>query len=547
MPVDLLYGAEARKKLEIGINKVADAVKVTLGPRGRNVIFENEYRQIISTKDGITVAKAITLEDPYESLGAELCKQVSSRTNASAGDGSTSSAVIAQALTREGIRMVESGYNPLSLKRGIEKGLTTVLELIEDQAIKVTSRDQIENIATISGNEAEIGHFIAEAIEAAGSDGVITLEESRQRETEFRMVEGFSFNQGIISPYMVNDKSKNVADHKDALVFMVDGEINSSNAILPLIQHFVQISQPILFVAEKFSAEITQLFAINNERGFKFMAVRTPGFGDQKKEYIQDIAAMVGGKIFNESLGHKYPNEKPNVESLNEFKDFFGFAKRIICTKDNTTILEGRSNPETVEDRLTLLKATLEREESDYNREKLNERIAKLNGGMAVIKIGSTSELEYKEKAYRYEDALNATRAAIQEGIVPGGGTCLLRLAQIVEQETELDERDPEEVFGLRILVKAMKAPFIQICENGGFSPDVLAKEILQQDSPIGFDAKYGTICDLFEQGVIDPAKVTKSVLSNAVSIVSLVLTTQTIIAPIIDKSEKILIQEPMY
>jgi chaperonin GroEL len=543
MPVDLLYGAEARKKLEIGINKVADAVKVTLGPRGRNVIFTNEYGQIISTKDGITVAKAIVLEDPWESLGAELCKQVSSRTNASAGDGSSSSSVIAQALTREGIKMVESGYNPLSIKRGIEKGLNTVLKIIDSEAVKITSRHQIENIATISGNEPEIGRFIAEAIEAAGSDGIITLEESRQRETEFKMVEGFSFNQGIISPYMVNDKSRNIADHKDVFVFMLDGEINDVNSIVKIVEVFIKPSQPILFIAEKFSVDVMQFFAVNNERGYKFMAVKTPGFGDQKKDLVQDIAAMVGGKTFNEALGHEYPN----LQSKEEFKDFFGFAKRIVCTKDNTTILEGRANSSAVEERLTLLKATLEREESDYNREKLNERIAKLNGGMAVIKIGSTSELEYKEKAYRYEDALNATRAAIQEGIVPGGGTCLMRIAKIVEQETEVDQRDVDEVIGIRILAKAMKSPFYQICENGGFSPDILAKEILEQESPIGFDAKYGLVCNLFDQGVIDPAKVTKSALSNAVSIVSLVLTTQTIIAPIIDKSEKILIQEPMY
>jgi chaperonin GroEL len=543
MPVDLLYGAEARKKLEIGINKVADAVKVTLGPRGRNVIFTNEYGQIISTKDGITVAKAIVLEDPWESLGAELCKQVSSRTNASAGDGSSSSSVIAQALTREGIKMVESGYNPLSIKRGIEKGLNTVLKIIDSEAVKITSRHQIENIATISGNEPEIGRFIAEAIEAAGSDGIITLEESRQRETEFKMVEGFSFNQGIISPYMVNDKSRNIADHKDVFVFMLDGEINDVNSIVKIVEVFIKPSQPILFIAEKFSVDVMQFFAVNNERGYKFMAVKTPGFGDQKKDLVQDIAAMVGGKTFNEALGHEYPN----LQSKEEFKDFFGFAKRIVCTKDNTTILEGRANSSAVEERLTLLKATLEREESDYNRDKLNERIAKLNGGMAVIKIGSTSELEYKEKAYRYEDALNATRAAIQEGIVPGGGTCLMRIAKIVEQETEVDQRDVDEVIGIRILAKAMKSPFYQICENGGFSPDILAKEILEQESPIGFDAKYGLVCNLFDQGVIDPAKVTKSALSNAVSIVSLVLTTQTIIAPIIDKSEKILIQEPMY
>jgi len=543
MPVDLLYGAEARKKLEIGINKVADAVKVTLGPRGRNVIFTNEYGQIISTKDGITVAKAIVLEDPWESLGAELCKQVSSRTNASAGDGSSSSSVIAQALTREGIKMVESGYNPLSIKRGIEKGLNTVLKIIDSEAVKITSRHQIENIATISGNEPEIGRFIAEAIEAAGSDGIITLEESRQRETEFKMVEGFSFNQGIISPYMVNDKSRNIADHKDVFVFMLDGEINDVNSIVKIVEVFIKPSQPILFIAEKFSVDVMQFFAVNNERGYKFMAVKTPGFGDQKKDLVQDIAAMVGGKTFNEALGHEYPN----LQSKEEFKDFFGFAKRIVCTKDNTTILEGRANSSAVEERLTLLKATLEREESDYNREKLNERIAKLNGGMAVIKIGSTSELEYKEKAYRYEDALNATRAAIQEGIVPGGGTCLMRIAKIVEQETEVDQRDVDEVIGIRILAKAMKSPFYQICENGGFSPDILAKEILEQESPIGFDAKYGLVCNIFDQGVIDPAKVTKSALSNAVSIVSLVLTTQTIIAPIIDKSEKILIQEPMY
>lgn len=539
MPVSLLYGAEARKKLESGINQVADAVKITLGPRGRNVIFADDYGSIISTKDGISVAKAITLEDPFESLGAELCKQVSAKTNANAGDGTTTATIIAQALTKEGIKMVESGFNPLSIKRGIDKGLNTVLDLIEKQSTKITSREDIENVATISGNDPEVGKFIAEAIEAVGTDGIITLEESSHRETSCQLVEGFTFNQGIMSPFMVNDKSKNIADYKNVIVFMYDGKISDfTSVIVPVLEKYVKTATPILFIAENFEQDALAGLVINNQRGYKTMAVKTPGFGAQKKEMIQDICCKVGGIVFNPDLGHTVADITP---------EFFGFAKRIMSAKDYTTILEGKTNPEALEARIELLKLTLETEESTYNREKISERIGKLNDAAASIKIGSSSELESKEKKYRYEDALNATRAAILEGIVPGGGTCLLRISKMLEQSTELDPEDPDEMVGLRILAKALKSPFAQICENGGFSPDVLAKEILDQEAPIGFDAKYGTICDLMAKGVIDPAKVTKSALINAVSIVSLVLTTQTLIAPIIEKAERILVQEPMY
>ena len=520
MPVSLLFSEDARKKLEVGVNMVGDAVRVTLGPKGRNVVIFSEHGAPIITKDGVTVAKSIDLEDPYENLGAQLCKQVSMQTNSLAGDGTTTATVLAQAIVKEGLKYVAAGGNPLALKRGIDKGLTTALELIE-------------------GNEKEVGQVIADAIEAVGSDGIITLEESRDRETYFRMVDGFTYSQGFISPYLVSDASKNIVDYKDVTILMFDCQIVQFEQLVKVLERVSRSKKPVLIIAEGFSEDAKNGLIVNKARGgFQWAATKTPGFGEQKKDMIQDIAAMVGGIVFNENLGHKF----------DEITDeFLGFAKRIVINKDMTTVIEGKTNTQAVADRVELLKALLEREESDYNREKINERLGKLNGGVGLIKIGASTDTELKEKRYRYEDALNATRAAIEEGIVPGGGSCLLRISELLEKNTEVDERDTDEVKGLRILSSAIQSPFRQICINGGFSPDVFSQSILESNWPQGLDAKYGDICDLFERGVIDPAKVTKTALTNAVSIASLVLTTETLIAPIIDKTEKVLMAEPMY
>ncbi len=539
MPVSLLFSEDARKKLEVGVNMVGDAVRVTLGPKGRNVVIFSEHGAPIITKDGVTVAKSIDLEDPYENLGAQLCKQVSMQTNSLAGDGTTTATVLAQAIVKEGLKYVAAGGNPLALKRGIDKGLTTALELIEGLAKPISDRQEIEYVAAISGNEKEVGQVIADAIEAVGSDGIITLEESRDRETYFRMVDGFTYSQGFISPYLVSDASKNIVDYRDVTILMFDCQIVQFEQLVKVLERVSRSKKPVLIIAEGFSEDAKNGLIVNKARGgFQWVATKTPGFGEQKKDMIQDIAAMVGGIVFNENLGHKF----------DEITDeFLGFAKRIVINKDMTTVIEGKTNTQAVADRVELLKALLEREESDYNREKINERLGKLNGGVGLIKIGASTDTELKEKRYRYEDALNATRAAIEEGIVPGGGSCLLRISELLEKNTEVDERDTDEVKGLRILSSAIQSPFRQICINGGFSPDVFSQSILESNWPQGLDAKYGDICDLFERGVIDPAKVTKTALTNAVSIASLVLTTETLIAPIIDKTEKVLMAEPMY
>jgi len=537
MPVSLLFSEDARKKLETGVNLVANSVKVTLGPRGRNVVIYRDHGTPIITKDGVTVADAIDLEDPYENLGAQLCKQVSKKTNEIAGDGTTSSTVIAQAIVNEGLKYVTAGGNPLGLKRGIDKGLEVALQLISLNSKEITNKNEIEFVATISGNDPEVGKIVAEGIEAVGSDGIITLEESRQRESYFQIVEGYSFNQGYASPYFITDYSKNIVDYNDVNILMFDGILNSFEVLIPFIEKLTKTKKPLLFIAENFSEQFLNGLIFNKTRGqFAWVACRTPGFGDQKKEMIQDIACMVGGKVFNEKTGDEY-------EKMDE--SFVGFAKRLVMNKEHTTFIEGNVNAEALSNRLTLLKSLLENEESDYNREKLNERLAKLNGGVALIKIGASTDTELKEKKYRYEDALNATRAAIAEGIVPGGGACLLRIAEVLEEKTLVDEKDEDEVKGVKILAQAMKSPFRQICMNGGFSPDAYSMKVLELDFEYGFDAKYGEVCDLFERGVVDPAKVTKSALSNAVSIASLVLTTETLIAPIIDKSEKFLMADP--
>jgi chaperonin GroEL len=538
MNVNVIFSDEARKKIQNGIDLVAKAVATTLGPRGRNFVFATPSGEIIVSKDGVSCAKAIeSVEDPYENFGVQLCKQVSMKTNNDCGDGTSTSAVLAQAIVNEGLKYVAAGGNPLALKRGIDKGLETTLNLIADNAQQIENRKQIEFVATISGNDPEVGKVVADAVEAVGTNGIITLEESKERDSYFVFVDGYSFNQGFASPYFISDTSKNIVDYKDANILMFDGPLNSFELLIPCLEKLTKTKKPLIMIAENFSPEFINACVFNKNRGnFYWCAIKTPGFGDQKKEMIQDICCAVGGKVFNSLLGHKYDEIDEN---------FVGKAKRIISNKDSTTIIEGNQNKEETQNRIVLIKSLIDAEESDYNREKLNERLAKLSGGVAMIKIGASTDTELKEKKYRYEDALNATRAAMADGIVPGGGVCLLKLSEQVESNTQLDEKDSDEQKGLQILVQAMKAPFRQICLNGGFNPDIISVKITDKPFSFGFDAKYGEVCDLIENGVIDPAKVTKTALSNAVSIASLVLTTETLIAPVIDKSEKFLMADP--
>lgn len=541
MNVDVMFSDDARKKIEQGVNLVAKAVATTLGPKGRNFVSMDLDGRVVVSKDGVSCAKAIeSVEDQFVNVGIQLCKQVSMKTNEIAGDGTTTATVLAQAIVKEGLRYVAAGGSPLALKRGIDKALDVALEKIDNKALDVTDRQQIEYVAAISGNEKEVGVVVADAIEAVGSEGIITLEESRERDTYFQLVDGFSYNQGFVSPYLISDAAKNIIDYKDVYIIMFDCQITQFEMLLPALDRANRLKKPVLIIAEGFSKSAIDGLVINKARGgLQWAATKTPGFGEQKKEYIQDIAVKVGGIVFNENLGHKF-------EEVNE--DFFGFAKRIVVTKDSTTIIEGRVNQPALEARVALLKSLIEGEESEYNLEKLNERLGKLNDGVGMIRIGASTDTELKEKKYRYEDALNATRAAIDEGIVPGGGVCLLRLSREIEKATQVDDLDEDEAKGVKILAQAMKAPFKQICENGGFPTDALELRVTENEQfEFGFDAKYNKVCDLYEAGVIDPAKVTKTALTNAVSIASLVLTTETLIVPVIDKSEKVLVAEGMY
>lgn len=448
----------------------------------------------------------------------------------------TTATVLAQAIVNEGLKYVNAGGNALALKRGIDKALDSAILLIESNSKEVSSKEEIEFVASISGNDSEVGSIVAEAIEKVGKDGIITLEESGQRDTIFQIVDGYTYNQGYISPLFITNTGSSTAEYEDVVILMFDNEIPDFMPFVPIIEKASKLKKPIVIIAPSFGAEMVRGLALNKVRGgHRWLATKTPGFGDQKKEYIQDICAMVGGKVFNDAW-NKY-------EEFDE--SFYGYAKRIVCTKDYTTIIDGKKNPELLKQRSELIKNLYDAEESQYNKEKLNERLAKLNEGVAIIKVGASTETELKEKKDRYEDALNATRAAIEEGIVPGGGSVLLRISEVIEKNTQVDEQDADEIHGVRVLANAMKAPFKQICKNGGFSADVKAYEVLQQDFPYGFDAKYGEICDLLEKGVIDPAKVTKSALINAVSIASLVLTTETLIAPQLDNSEKFIMADP--
>lgn len=540
MPVSLIFSEEARKKLESGVNQVADAVKVTLGPRGKNVVIFNEHGAPIITKDGVTVAKYIDLEDVYENLGAQLCKSVSGTTNQVAGDGTTTATVLAQAIVKEGMKFASSGANLLSIKRGIDLALTEALVLIDSFSKQVETKQEIEFVATISGNDPEVGSVIADAIETVGSDGIITLEESSGRETNFKLVEGFNYPQGYVATNFVNLVEKQLVDYKDVNIVLFDDDLISFTEILPILEKAIKLKKPVLIVAKTFSPEVIQGLVYNKVKaGFNVVATKAPGFGSQKSDYIKDIATLVGATPFDPSVGHAY----------NTFEqENFGKCERVIISKDHTTIIGGKSDSEQLLERVNMIKFLIESEESEYNRKKLNERIGMLQGGVGVIYIGASTDTELKEKKYRYEDALNATRAAISEGIVPGGGSCLLRVSNELQNNLFPKDRqlDEQELLGVRIFIQAIKAPFRQICLNGDFKPDVLEETVLSKPTPWGFDAKNNVMCDMLDQGVIDPAKVTKTALSNAVSIASLILTTETAIAPIPQTAEKILVADPI-
>lgn len=526
----IVFNEEARKSLLKGIDAVADAVKVTLGPKGRNVILEKKFGSPQIVNDGVTIAKEIELEDPLENAGAQLLKEVSSKTNDVAGDGTTTASVLAQAIVREGLRNLTAGANPISMKRGMDKGVEMAVEKIQKMAQPVDSKEKLAQVATISaGNNDTIGDLIAEAMEKVGTDGVITVEESKSFGTNLKVVEGMQFDKGYISPYFVTDPERMEAVLEDAYVLCVNKKINLISDLVPILEQVARDGRSLLIVAEDVEGEALATLVVNTMRKvLRAVAVKAPGFGDRRKAMLEDIAILTGGEMFTEELGIKLENL--TVQML-------GRAKRVTVTKDNTTIVVGDENKERVAERVRLIKKQIEQSDSEYDKEKLQERLAKLSGGVAVIEVGAASEVELKERKLRIEDALNATRAAKEEGIVPGGGVALIRVMQ--EMAKSLDTcpyNSDDEKVGYRILLDALHIPLKQIADNAGEKGDVVVEEVKKLPETEGFDALTNEYVDMFKAGIVDPAKVTRSVLENAVSVASMLLTTEAAVVEIPSK-----------
>ncbi len=526
----LVFDEAARRALERGVNLVADAVKVTLGPRGRNVVLEKKFGSPTITKDGVTVAKEIELENHLENIGAQLLKEVASKTNDVAGDGTTTATVLAQAIVREGLKNVAAGANPLALKRGIEKAVEAAVEKIRSLAIPVEDRKAIEEVATISANDPDVGKLIADAMEKVGKEGIITVEESKSLETELKFVEGYQFDKGYISPYFVTNPEAMEAVLEDAFILIVEKKVSNVRELLPILEQVAQTGKPLLLIAEDVEGEALATLVVNKLRGtLNVAAVKAPGFGDRRKEMLKDIAAVTGGTVISEELGFKLENATLSM---------LGRAERVRITKDETTIVGGKGKKEDIEARINGIKKELETTDSEYAREKLQERLAKLAGGVAVIRVGAATETELKEKKHRFEDALNATRAAVEEGIVPGGGVALLRAIEALE--AIIAKLEGDEATGAKIIRRALEEPARQIAENAGYEGSVVVQKILSEtkNPRFGFNAATGEYVDMVEAGIVDPAKVTRSALQNAASIGALILTTEAVVAEKPEKKE---------
>ena len=525
MPAKMLkFNEEARRALERGVNKVANAVKVTLGPKGRNVVLDRKWGAPMITKDGVTVAKEIELSDPWENMGAQLCREVASKTNDVAGDGTTTATVLAQALVNEGMRYVAAGGNPIALKRGIDKAVAKAVETIKQHAIPVTEREQTEYVATIAGNDPEIGKMIAEAMDKVGKDGVITIEESKGTQTTLEIVEGMQFDRGYISPYFITDPERMEAVLEDALILIHEKKISSAQDLLPVLERVAQARRPLLIIAEDVDGDALATLVVNKLRGvLQVAAVKAPGFGERRKAMLEDIAILTGGRFISEDLGIKLENVT---------LDMLGQAKKVVIGKEETTIIEGAGSTEAVTGRINQIKRLIETTESSYDREKLQERLAKLSGGVAVIKVGAATETELKERKHRFEDALSATRAAVEEGIVPGGGKIFL-LAQAALNG--IGDNDDEQT-GVTIVKRALEEPLRQIAENAGLEGSVIVEKVKALGAHEGLDARTGEFVNLVKSGIIDPAKVSRAALENAASIAGLVLTTEAMVA---EKPEK--------
>jgi chaperonin GroEL len=530
MPKELLYSEEARRALERGVNAVANAVRVTLGPKGRNVVLDKKFGSPSITKDGVTVAKEIELVQHFENLGAQLVREVASKTNDVAGDGTTTATVLAQAMVREGLKMVAAGSNPMALRRGIEKAVQRAVEKLKEFAIEVKTRDDIEHVAAIAGNDPEIGKVIAEAMDKVGKDGVITIEESKGTETTVEFVEGLQFDRGYLSPYFVTDPERMECVLEEPFILIHEKKISSAMDLVPLLERVVRAGRPLLVIAEDVEGEALAVLVINKLRGvLQCCAVKAPGFGERRKAMLEDIAILTDGTFLSEELGVKLENVT---------LDMLGRARKVVVTKDDTTIVEGAGSKEAIQGRIAQIKRQIEETESDYDREKLQERLAKLSGGVAVIKVGAPTETEMKEKKHRFEDALNATRAAVEEGIVAGGGVTYIHLIPALDElEKELTEAD--EKIGVRIVKRALEEPLRQIAENAGWEGSVVVEKVRAFEPKqvngdfhfTGFDALREEFVDMVERGIVDPVKVVRSALENAASIAAMLLTTEAVVA----------------
>jgi len=525
MAKEITYDLEARTALKAGVDKLADAVKVTLGPKGRNVVIEKKFGSPTITKDGVTVAKEIELGNKLEDVGAQMVKEVASKTSDIAGDGTTTATVIAQALVAEGLKNVTAGANPMSLKRGIDSGRKAVVEALKSQSKDLPDSTQITNVATISANDdQEIGEKISEAMEKVGKDGVITVEESKTAETFLEFVEGMQFDRGYLSPYFVTNPESMETEMDDAYILIHDKKLSNMKDLLPLLEKVVQTGKQVMIIAEDVEGEALATLVVNKLRGtFKVLAVKAPGFGDRRKAMLEDIAVLTGGTVISEDAGYKLENAT---------LEYLGKAKRIVSDKDNTTIVDGGGKKDAIKSRINEIKVQIDKTSSDYDREKLQERLAKLSGGVAVVNVGAATEVEMKEKKARVEDALHATRAAVEEGIVPGGGVALLRA------QGALDKLKVEggQSVGVDILRRALEAPIRQICENAGAEASIVVQNVRDGKGAHGFDARDESYVDMFEAGIIDPAKVARVAVENACSIAGMILTTEAAVTEIPEK-----------
>jgi chaperonin GroEL len=525
MAKEVTFGAEARDKMLKGVDILADAVKVTLGPKGRNVVLDKSFGAPRTTKDGVSVAKEIELEDKFENMGAQMVREVASRTNDEAGDGTTTATVLAQAIIREGHKAVAAGMNPMDLKRGIDLAVTAALADLEKRSKKIKSNDEISQVGTISANgEAAIGGMIAEAMEKVGKEGVITVEEAKGLESELDVVEGMQFDRGYLSPYFITNADKMTTELEDPLILLHEAKLSNLQSMVPILEAVVQSSRSLLIIAEDIEGEALATLVVNKLRGgLKIAAVKAPGFGDRRKAMLEDIAILTGGQVVSEDLGIKLENVT---------LDMLGTAKRVAITKDETTIVDGAGKKKDIEGRTAQIRTQIDSTTSDYDREKLQERLAKLSGGVAVLKVGGATEVEVKERKDRVDDALNATRAAVESGIVPGGGTALL-LASTAVDKLENDNADIQA--GIKIVRRALEAPLRQISENAGVEGSIVVGKVLDGKGKIGFDAQNEVYCDLIAAGIVDPAKVVTTALRDAASVAGLLITTEAMVA---DKPE---------